>query len=56
MENLWDIMPQSIQGHQVVPQTIQELSDALVKIWEGIRETLSVVSLGWMPLRSYKCI
>lgn len=32
-------------GHYVpAPQTVQELSDALVQVWEEIPETLSVVS------------
>ncbi|KAG2461182.1 TC3A transposase, partial [Polypterus senegalus] len=36
IEHLWDIMFWSIQCHQVAPQTVQELSDALVQIWEEI--------------------
>ncbi|MCJ8746514.1 hypothetical protein PDJAM_G00142610 [Pangasius djambal] len=32
---LWDFMFQSIRRHQA-PQTVQELSDALVQIWEEI--------------------
>ncbi|KAI4874008.1 hypothetical protein NFI96_007246 [Prochilodus magdalenae] len=33
-EHLWDIMFRSIRRHQVALQTVQELSDALVQIWE----------------------
>uniref|UniRef100_A0A8C4X2W4 Tc1-like transposase DDE domain-containing protein n=1 Tax=Erpetoichthys calabaricus TaxID=27687 RepID=A0A8C4X2W4_ERPCA len=36
IEHLWGIMFRSIQYHQVAPQTVQELSDALVQIWEEI--------------------
>ncbi len=36
IEHLWDIMFRSIRRRQVAPQTVQELSDALVQIWEEI--------------------
>ncbi|KAI4883197.1 hypothetical protein NFI96_000245 [Prochilodus magdalenae] len=36
IEHLWDIMFQSIRRQQVALQTVQELSDALVQIWEEI--------------------
>ncbi|KAI4893334.1 hypothetical protein NFI96_005519 [Prochilodus magdalenae] len=36
IEHLWDIMFRSIRRHQVALQTVQELSDALVQIWEEI--------------------
>ncbi|KAI4895431.1 hypothetical protein NFI96_007287 [Prochilodus magdalenae] len=36
IEHLWDIMFRSIRRHQVAPQAVQELSDALVQIWEEI--------------------
>ncbi|KAI4889716.1 hypothetical protein NFI96_019413 [Prochilodus magdalenae] len=36
IEHLWDIMFRSIRHHQVALQTVQELSDALVQIWEEI--------------------
>ncbi|KAI4880097.1 hypothetical protein NFI96_027468, partial [Prochilodus magdalenae] len=36
IEHLWDIMFWSIRRHQVALQTVQELSDALVQIWEEI--------------------
>ena len=35
-EHLWDIMFRSIRCRQVAPQSVQELSDALVQIWEEI--------------------
>ncbi|KAI4894176.1 hypothetical protein NFI96_002720 [Prochilodus magdalenae] len=36
IEHLWDITFRSIRRHQVALQTVQELSHALVQIWEGI--------------------
>ncbi|KAI4900603.1 hypothetical protein NFI96_003188 [Prochilodus magdalenae] len=36
VEHFWDIMFRSIRRHQVAYQTVQELSDALVQIWEEI--------------------
>uniref|UniRef100_A0A674M9I2 Tc1-like transposase DDE domain-containing protein n=1 Tax=Takifugu rubripes TaxID=31033 RepID=A0A674M9I2_TAKRU len=36
IEHLWDIMFRSIRHCQVDPQTVRELSDALVQIWEEI--------------------
>ncbi|KAI4872514.1 hypothetical protein NFI96_009770, partial [Prochilodus magdalenae] len=36
IEHLWDIMFRSIRRHQVALQTVQELNDVLVQIWEEI--------------------
>ncbi|KAI4888054.1 hypothetical protein NFI96_003401 [Prochilodus magdalenae] len=36
IEHLWDIVFRSIRRHQVALQTVHELSDALVQIWEEI--------------------
>ncbi|KAI4899507.1 hypothetical protein NFI96_011521, partial [Prochilodus magdalenae] len=36
IEHLWDIMFRSTRRHQIALQTVQELSDALVQIWEEI--------------------
>ncbi|KAI4883140.1 hypothetical protein NFI96_020584, partial [Prochilodus magdalenae] len=36
IEHLWDIMFRSIRRHRVALQTVQELRDALVQIWEEI--------------------
>ncbi|KAI4891562.1 hypothetical protein NFI96_008853, partial [Prochilodus magdalenae] len=41
IEHLWDIMFHSIRRHRGALQTVQELSDALVQIWEEIpQETI----------------
>ncbi len=38
IEHLWDIMFRFIRSRQVAPQTVQEINDALVQIWEEIRQ------------------
>ncbi|KAI4883578.1 hypothetical protein NFI96_009970, partial [Prochilodus magdalenae] len=40
IEHFWDIMFRSIRRHQVALQTVQELSDALVQIWEEIPQDI----------------
>uniref|UniRef100_A0A3B4DMX9 Tc1-like transposase DDE domain-containing protein n=1 Tax=Pygocentrus nattereri TaxID=42514 RepID=A0A3B4DMX9_PYGNA len=41
IEHIWDIMSRSIHQHHVAPQTVQELVDALVQVWESIpQETI----------------
>ncbi|KAI4899362.1 hypothetical protein NFI96_008253, partial [Prochilodus magdalenae] len=43
IEHLWDIMFLSIRRNQVALQTVQELSDALIQIWEEIpQDTIRV--------------
>jgi hypothetical protein len=34
IEHIWDIMSRSIHQRHVAPQTVQELADALVQVWE----------------------
>ncbi|CDQ73688.1 unnamed protein product [Oncorhynchus mykiss] len=36
IEHIWDIMSRSIHQRHVAPQTVQELVDALVQVWEEI--------------------
>ncbi|CDQ87904.1 unnamed protein product [Oncorhynchus mykiss] len=41
IEHIWDIMSRSIHQRHVAPQTVQELADALVRVWEEIpQETI----------------
>uniref|UniRef100_A0A8C5QEN2 Transposase n=1 Tax=Leptobrachium leishanense TaxID=445787 RepID=A0A8C5QEN2_9ANUR len=41
IELFWDIMSRSIHQRHVAPQTVQELGDALVQVWEEIpQETI----------------
>ncbi|KAI3362818.1 hypothetical protein L3Q82_001865 [Scortum barcoo] len=41
IEHIWDIMSRSIHQRHVAPQTVQELADALVQVWEEIpQETI----------------
>lgn len=56
-----DVMYQCIQGHRVVPQTAQQITDALIQVWEKIpqntnqsylkhAQTLSGLHIGtWEP-------
>ena len=56
IEHLWDIMFRSIQRRQVAPQTVQELSDALVQIWEEIPQDTIRRLIRSMPRRCQACI
>uniref|UniRef100_A0A673XQW3 Transposase Tc1-like domain-containing protein n=1 Tax=Salmo trutta TaxID=8032 RepID=A0A673XQW3_SALTR len=41
IEHIWDIMSRSIHQRHVAPQTVQELANALVQVWEEIpQETI----------------
>ncbi|KAI4898716.1 hypothetical protein NFI96_008935 [Prochilodus magdalenae] len=53
IEHLWDIMFRSIRRHQVALQTVQELSDALVQIWEEIlQDTIRrLIRSMWRPYK-----
>ena len=44
VEHIWDIMSHSIHQRHIVTQTVQELVDALVQVWEEIpQETISLL-------------
>ncbi len=43
IQNLWDVMHWGIRSHQITPQTVQELTDALNQAWE---ETPFIISSG----------
>uniref|UniRef100_A0AAZ3P8U8 Transposase n=1 Tax=Oncorhynchus tshawytscha TaxID=74940 RepID=A0AAZ3P8U8_ONCTS len=50
IEHIWDIMSRSIHQRHVAPQTVQELADALVQVWEEIpQETIRhlIRSMPW---------
>ncbi|KAI4903914.1 hypothetical protein NFI96_028717 [Prochilodus magdalenae] len=53
IEHLWDVMLRSIRRHQAALQTVQELSDALVQIWEEIpRDTIRrLIRSMWRPYK-----
>ncbi|KAJ8375922.1 hypothetical protein SKAU_G00065020 [Synaphobranchus kaupii] len=36
IDHLWDVMYRCIRCRQVPPQTVQELTDALIQVWEEI--------------------
>uniref|UniRef100_A0A673ZYU8 Transposase Tc1-like domain-containing protein n=1 Tax=Salmo trutta TaxID=8032 RepID=A0A673ZYU8_SALTR len=51
IEHIWDIMSRSIHQRHVAPQTVQELADALVQVWEEIpQETIRHLIMS-MPRR-----
>lgn len=56
IEHLWDIMFRSIRRRQVAPQTVQELSDALVQIWEEIPQDTIRRLIRSMPRRCQACV
>ncbi|KAI3366484.1 hypothetical protein L3Q82_000621 [Scortum barcoo] len=50
IEHIWDIMSRSIHQRHVAPQTVQELVDALVQVWEEIpQETIHHHLIRSMP-------
>uniref|UniRef100_A0A674NAZ2 Tc1-like transposase DDE domain-containing protein n=1 Tax=Takifugu rubripes TaxID=31033 RepID=A0A674NAZ2_TAKRU len=55
IEHLWDIMFRFIRRHQVDPQTVQELSDALVQIWEEIPQDTICLLIRSIPRHCQAC-
>nr|ABV31711.1 transposase [Salmo salar] len=56
IEHIWDIMSRSIHQRHVAPQTVQELADALVQVWEEIpQETIRHI-IRSMPRRCREVI
>ncbi len=56
IEHLWNIMFRSIRCCQVAPQTVQNLSDALVQIWEEIPQNTIRWFIRSMPWHYQSCI
>ena len=56
IENLWDVMYRCIRRHQVAPQTVQELTDALIQVWEEIPQDTIHYLIRSMPRRCQECI
>ncbi|CDQ78348.1 unnamed protein product [Oncorhynchus mykiss] len=54
IEHIWDIMSHSI--HQHAPQTVQELADALVQVWEEIPQETIRHFIRSMPRRCREVI
>ncbi|KAI3375443.1 hypothetical protein L3Q82_003692 [Scortum barcoo] len=52
IEHIWDIMSRSIHQRHVAPQTVQELVDALVQVWEEIPQETIRHLIRSMPRRS----
>uniref|UniRef100_A0AAR2KAC6 Transposase Tc1-like domain-containing protein n=1 Tax=Pygocentrus nattereri TaxID=42514 RepID=A0AAR2KAC6_PYGNA len=55
-EHIWDIMSRSIHQRHVAPQTVQELADALVKVWEEIPQETIRHLIRSMPKRCREVI
>ena len=56
IEHIWDIMSRSIHQRHVAPQTVQELADALVQVWEEIPQETSRHLIRSMPRRCREVI
>ncbi|KAI3362808.1 hypothetical protein L3Q82_001858 [Scortum barcoo] len=52
IEHIWDIMSRSIHQRHVAPQTVQELADALVQVWEEIPQETIRHLIRSMPRRT----
>ena len=51
IENHWDVMYQCIRRCQVAPQTVQEVTDALIQVWEEIPQDTIRRLIRSMPRR-----
>ncbi|KAL6457486.1 hypothetical protein MHYP_G00344490 [Metynnis hypsauchen] len=56
IEHIWDIMSRSIHQCHVAPQTVQELADALVQVWEEIPQETIRYLIRSMPRRCREVI
>ena len=51
IEHIWDIMSRSMHQRHVAPQTVQELTDALIQVWEEIPQENTRRLIRSMPRR-----
>ena len=56
IEHLFDIMSCSIHRRHVTPQTVQELTDALIQVWEEIPQENIHCLIRSMPRHCRECI
>ena len=56
IEHLWDIMSRTIRQRNVAPQTVQELTAALIQVWEEIPQETIRRLIRSMPRRCRECI
>jgi transposase len=56
IEHIWDTMSRSIHQRHVAPQTVQELADALVQVWEEIPQETIHHLIRSMPRRCREVI
>ncbi|CAJ0968668.1 unnamed protein product [Ranitomeya imitator] len=53
IEHIWDSMSRIIQQHHIAPQTVHELVDALVQVWEKIPQETIRCLIKSMPRRYF---
>lgn len=56
IEHIWDMMSRSIHQRHVAPQTVQELADALIQVWEEIPQETIGSLIRSMPRRCREVI
>ncbi|KAJ8388882.1 hypothetical protein AAFF_G00126380 [Aldrovandia affinis] len=56
IEHAWDVMYWCIRRRQVAPQTVQELTDALIQVWEEIPQDTIHRLIRSMPRHCRECI
>lgn len=56
IEHVWDMMSRSIRQRHAAPQTVQELTDALVQVWEEIPQETIGSLIRSMPRRCREVI
>ena len=56
IEHIWDILSRSIHRRHVAPQTVQELTDALIQVWEEIPQENICRLIRCMPRRCREVI
>ncbi len=56
IENFWNVIYQCIRRHQVVPQTVRELTHALIQVWEEIPQDTIRRLIRSMPRHCLECI
>ena len=55
-EHIWDIMSRPVQQRHVAPQTVQELTDALIQVLEEIPQKSICHLIRSMPRHCRECI
>lgn len=56
IEHVWDIMYRRIRQRAAAPQTVQELTNALIQVWQEIPQDTIRRLIRSMPRRCRECI